>query len=224
MMDFLRRLAPPRDGDSSRAVAVLPSRFASEVPLRSVPSEIVTAADDVPHTPIAILRAADAEPARHTQTVATPPAPRKALDPVTIATTPPVSAAVPERPATARESMRPARPIHRPVTVDAPVPPLHRDAAPVATEQSPRAPVASTRPIPATARPTITPPPARPLSPQAVTARTGAREPPRPVIHVTIDRIDVRAPATPARAPTPTQPRAASPSVSLADYLRGGRR
>ena len=30
MMDFLRRLAPPRETDASRAVAVLPSRFASE--------------------------------------------------------------------------------------------------------------------------------------------------------------------------------------------------
>jgi hypothetical protein len=44
-----------------------------------------------------------------------------------------------------------------------------------------------------------------------------------PVIHVTIDRIDVRALASPQR-PAPTRSRAASPRVSLADYLRGGPR
>jgi hypothetical protein len=43
-----------------------------------------------------------------------------------------------------------------------------------------------------------------------------------PVIHVTIDRIDVRAPAAPAR-PAAQRSRAQQqqPSVSLADYLRG---
>jgi hypothetical protein len=33
-MDFLRRLVPPRPIDATRAVAVMPSRFASESPLR----------------------------------------------------------------------------------------------------------------------------------------------------------------------------------------------
>ena len=35
MMDFLRRLAPLRETDATRAVAVLPSRFAIESPLRA---------------------------------------------------------------------------------------------------------------------------------------------------------------------------------------------
>ncbi len=35
MMDFLRRLAPPGETDATRAVAVLPSRFAIESPLRA---------------------------------------------------------------------------------------------------------------------------------------------------------------------------------------------
>jgi hypothetical protein len=34
-MDFLRRLAPRPEGDTTRAVAVLPSRFASGTPLRA---------------------------------------------------------------------------------------------------------------------------------------------------------------------------------------------
>ena len=35
MMDFLQRLAPSREGDGSRAVAALPSRFAAGGPLRA---------------------------------------------------------------------------------------------------------------------------------------------------------------------------------------------
>lgn len=35
MMDFLRRLAPPRATDATRAVALLPSRFADENPLQA---------------------------------------------------------------------------------------------------------------------------------------------------------------------------------------------
>jgi hypothetical protein len=54
------------------------------------------------------------------------------------------------------------------------------------------------------------------------TARQPSRSQAPPVIHVTIDRIDVRA------APGPTRPASAprgthhTPTVSLADYLRGG--
>lgn len=40
MMDFLRRLAPPRESDPSRAVAVLPSRFARETPLRATVGQV----------------------------------------------------------------------------------------------------------------------------------------------------------------------------------------
>ncbi len=43
---------------------------------------------------------------------------------------------------------------------------------------------------------------------------------PRPVIHVTIDRIDVRAPATPAAQPV-ARSRPKTPTVSLGDYLQG---
>jgi hypothetical protein len=39
MMDFVRRLAPSREGDITRAVAVLPSRFSSESPLRATTGE-----------------------------------------------------------------------------------------------------------------------------------------------------------------------------------------
>jgi len=42
-----------------------------------------------------------------------------------------------------------------------------------------------------------------------------------PAIHVTIDRIEVRAPAVATPTPRPTRPRPAPPSPSLHDYLRG---
>jgi hypothetical protein len=47
-MDFLRRLAPRPEGDTTRAVAVLPSRFASESPLRATVGQArpVQRADD----------------------------------------------------------------------------------------------------------------------------------------------------------------------------------
>jgi hypothetical protein len=41
-----------------------------------------------------------------------------------------------------------------------------------------------------------------------------------PTIHVSIDRIEVRAPAAPAK-PAPSRPRTSPPTQSLADYLRG---
>lgn len=63
--------------------------------------------------------------------------------------------------------------------------------------------------------------PRAPLRESTVAERSGARSDERPIVHVTIERIDVRAPA-PAARQTPalvrTQPQ---PSVSLADYLRG---
>jgi hypothetical protein len=66
---------------------------------------------------------------------------------------------------------------------------------------------------------------AAPLSPAAVAGRAIAAREQAPVIHVTIDRLDVRAPV---RAETARQRPRPQPTVSLADYLRegssGGRR
>jgi hypothetical protein len=65
-----------------------------------------------------------------------------------------------------------------------------------------------------------------PLSDAIVAGRTTAAQHGGPVIHVTIDRIDVLAPSSPR--PVAEQRRARSqPMVSLSDYLResgrGGR-
>lgn len=65
------------------------------------------------------------------------------------------------------------------------------------------------------------PAPVAPLSDAAVASRPRAPREERPVIQVTIDRLEVRAPAAPKAAAERRKPRPV-PSQSLADYLRGG--
>jgi len=60
-----------------------------------------------------------------------------------------------------------------------------------------------------------------PLSDAVVAARPRSPREERPVIHVTIDRLDVRVPAAPNAAAERRKARPL-PSQSLADYLRGG--
>jgi hypothetical protein len=60
-----------------------------------------------------------------------------------------------------------------------------------------------------------------PLSDAVVAARPRAPREERPVIHVTIDRLDVRAPGASKPAAERRKPRPL-PSQSLTDYLRGG--
>lgn len=60
-----------------------------------------------------------------------------------------------------------------------------------------------------------------PLSDAVVAARPRAPRGERPVIQVTIDRLEVRAPAAPKAVAERRKPRPL-PSQSLADYLRGG--
>ncbi len=60
---------------------------------------------------------------------------------------------------------------------------------------------------------------AQPLTEAAVAGRAQSR-PPAPIVHVTIDRIDLRAPAEPKPAAPERRPRP-QPSVSLSEYLAG---
>jgi len=61
--------------------------------------------------------------------------------------------------------------------------------------------------------------PRAPLSAAAVASRAGIERDARPVVHVTIDRIDVRAPRD-AEKPEAAPKRAkVQPQISLADYL-----
>ncbi|MDR2153620.1 MAG: hypothetical protein LBE78_01135 [Burkholderiaceae bacterium] len=64
--------------------------------------------------------------------------------------------------------------------------------------------------------------PQRPLSAIAMAQRLPPMQPEATVVHVTVDRIDVRAPA-PAAAPRAAVKPRAKPTVSLSDYLHRGR-
>ena len=234
MMDFARRLAPASAADASRAVAVLPSRFGGESPsavgvatpqverpaapsLDGVPRELQPAdGGDAAH----VVRAPSREPSgavrsaglalREMRLPMVSAAPTERIDEERAAAPRGPSSMVPMRSAVARPIAQPA--VTRPST------------SPAAAEGTARGEASSgaigSSPM---SRPTAPQPPAprRPLSDAALAARSAqAVPPPRPIVHVTIDRIEVRAPAPSAR-PTPAAPqRSATPSVSLGDYLR----
>lgn len=71
-----------------------------------------------------------------------------------------------------------------------------------------------------TARPATAETRLAPLGDAVLMARIGASRPEGPVIHVTIDRIDVRSPPAAAHGPSESRRRPA-PSVTLSEYLRG---
>jgi hypothetical protein len=126
------------------------------------------------------------------------------------------SGAVEPAPAPARrlpQGVRGERPADIPVRPEAGVPPssrpLRRSAE--ATLPAVRSPTEGRQRAPATATP---------LSDVAVAGRAHAPREERPVIHVTIDRLEVRAPAVPKAAVERPKSRPL-PSQSLADYLRG---
>ena len=234
-MDCLRRLAPPsRAGDRSRAMPVLASRFAGEAPLRSVPA---AGADEsaLPEADAGTATLQRAPPSRHAGAGAA----------VQSLSTPSIAAQVPgarestprDRAADSRvlardalEAVRPQIPRVTPAATSiADQPQQRREAAitPRSTEarsrpepiDSNRAPAPQARVTHAPHQPPLASP--RPLSQRAVDARLPSAAPLRPVIQITIDRIDVRPAAGPSRAPAAARPRTASPSVPLADYLRG---
>jgi len=64
--------------------------------------------------------------------------------------------------------------------------------------------------------------PSAPLSRVSVASRIAQPRDERPAVHVTIDRIDVRAPAAAKSEPTARRARP-QPAVSLTEYLRGER-
>ena len=219
MMDFLRRLAPPREGDRSRAAGVLPARFASDAYRLAVSTrgDAPSIFDDAPALPD------ERTTTSHGPTAASePPLPRRAqrtpVGPASAGGPPVASAPVATLQGLPHESTPLVRPRRGAADVDVPVPSWRRDVGSAFNElpvmQAQTMAIAAARPV---SRPRTSP-----LSPNAVAAaRASPGEPPRPVIHITIDRIDVRAPAAPPRAAESAKPRAAAPSLSLADYLQG---
>jgi hypothetical protein len=129
-----------------------------------------------------------------------PPSPPRAAEPSAIpsarAREPRGAVLLPTPPSLAAASIRPGEAV-----------PVH-----AASARAPRR-----APPPSAAGPT----PLAPLTDGAVAARTGTNRPASPVIHVTIDRIDVRAPA-PSRPVQPARRAPAEPSLSLSDFLAAG--
>jgi hypothetical protein len=108
------------------------------------------------------------------------------------------------------------------------IPQQHLSAAAPARSDMPRSSRRNAAAAPASftlsTAPPVAPMPRRdtpPLSDAALATRVGKPEP-APVVHVTIDRIDVRAPDV-VKPAAPSKPPRRQPTVSLADYLRNSR-
>jgi hypothetical protein len=234
MSDFLRDLSPHRAHHASRAVPLLPSPFEATHPLRAVRGD--SAPPGLEDDSVAVVRRS-AAPLRDSSM----PAPASSQRPAISAD---IAASV-ERPLSTLPNDPPARPSQ---SIDAPLPatpspivtrlPRHtmpvaaphhtaREATPVsAALSSPSIGADTTRPSRERAHPeisvastllTVEPP----MSSRALTARVAPRTEQAPIINVTIDRIEVRAPAPPERAKPSTRSRPSTPNQSLSDYLRG---
>jgi hypothetical protein len=91
-------------------------------------------------------------------------------------------------------------------------------AAPLSPARARTAPAAPLQRMPSGAAP-LSPARVQALSPQPAQAAAAAPAP--PVVHVHIDRIEVRAPAAAPARPAPARPARTAAQHSLADYLRG---
>jgi hypothetical protein len=227
-MDFLRRLAPVRDTDPSRAQALLPSLFSNQQPLQEAPVRAATeqrfddgtisgllARDEPPGTgnsaapmgPAVIdFESLHAAP----NALAAKPAPGKKQRPVS-----PVRAS--DQPTDA-PSISHVRTAPEAVPLAEPSPALH------SLPSSPARAALNAMPMrqPSSA-PYAQPVDTGPLSQSSLAQRTVPSHEDSAVVHVTIGRIDVvtstAAPSAPSRSAAPRQP-----SVTLAEYLRGQHR
>lgn len=231
-MDFLRRLNPTNAALASAARPVLAPRFAPqrragefdttsvEVPSATGPvSEALEPRRDLDHSVAApkLEQGSVVRPTRPGRASAPPMPGRESLD-----ADPPAHSADPgdaRRQTAVRvepQGLRARAAMSEPglAVATAPIPAPIAAQITAAAEVRPDSDPTAARPAP--------PKPSAPLSDQALASRSVPVAPARPVIQVTIDRIDVRAPAAPQRPAAVKRP-AQEPSVSLADYLRPGR-
>jgi hypothetical protein len=215
-MEFLRRLAPSRATDATRAVAVLPSRFSADRPLHAAPGEAAPGAQVREDEPAS---AADATrmPAQLAPLPSRPPS-RAGTQQESSQPTPPDAhpAGRTERPARSAPAPRVGTPAFedRPTATSMPAgppAPTPQSAVPLVTPGRGAEPAA---PAP------FEPAPAAPLSPAILAQRAAHPGEDNQVVHVTIGRIDVVANVAPAPAAART-PKPRSGTVALADYLRG---
>ena len=217
-MDYLRRLHPAHADRSSAARLDAPAAIAAATPV--LPSAACEAAAIASPTTAVEARAARPDPAPAQTTQRPPSEPSLRAAPLTEVAAPRAvpndrSAATP----TARAPISAARLPVPPLLPPARATPPSVDARPVAATPLLHA---DARPSPAARRAEPSPVAValQPLRPDAVRERAPADEP-APIIHVTIDRIDVRLPSTAAMPPAPGRRRAAPTVGALGDYLRG---
>jgi hypothetical protein len=229
MMDFLRRLAPPRASDATRAFALLPSRFASETPLQATIAQARPA-----------QRPGDDEAALSPDAAPTP-----AADNTLAAQRPPVTSVQPwqamPRPLAGESARRdnenttppPLVPANgkatSPAYAPADAPATHvvsprlvqdRQGEHPGRRQHPADALAAIPGLQAVAAPPGQARASSPMSEAILAQRTLQSRDDNQVVHVTIGRIDVVANTAPAPAVRPSPaPRPAT--VTLADYLRG---
>ena len=221
MMDFLRRLAPPRETDATRAFAVLPSRYSNQQPLREMTVQDGSARrpddDEAPFSPDSV-----SPPAANNALAAQSPA-ITGMQPFQAAPQP--LRAKPTR----RDSIKAGTPAWAPAETSGITVAGRADQirlGEVSDRATPEPQGKAPTFAPEHALRNITAPPAQarlelPLSPAVLAKRTLQPRDDSQVVHVTIGRIDVVANTAPApaarRSPAPRQA-----TVTLADYLRGG--
>jgi hypothetical protein len=235
MMDFLRRLAPARATDATRAFALLPARFASENPLQATIAQARPA--ERPGDGQAAAQPDAASPGATGNTPAPQPEPATGVRP-SHAMPRPLAGAPPriEGKTAALPPLVPARASARSAAGAQPHAPGADVVNPrVAQDRQGNHPAATSPAIPAGQVPAaaspgvhvIAAPPAPgrvafalPLSQAVLAQRRLASRVDSQEVHVTIGRIDVVA----GTAPAPAAPHGPAPrraSVTLADYLRG---
>jgi hypothetical protein len=220
MMEFLRALAPSHATAKTRAVPVLRSRFDDRWPLTRLPAVHV-------ETP------AQSSQAENRERVATSPAitrsVERAREDSEVAATSADRAIVTQADGRVTMPLAP-EPLSVLSTRETVAGAEHAIAVPRVVDDALALPRATQRlsvPLRAAAVPAgvtmpepAAPAPARaPLSSNVVAARAESRSDARPVIHVTIDRIEVRAPSAPERPSSRPRVRSTT-SASLSDYLR----
>ena len=210
MMEYLQRLAPPGNTDRRRAVAVLPSCFACERPLRQT------------GTPLRPAALRDDDAALHLPDSATPAvavASNQMRDDLAV----PQGTRVLPRARITDALPRDTQTVPAPTGSDVRASTLRADDSTASIEAHDR-PAALPGRLASEpgARFLGQPHESLPLSPHVLAQRTVARRDEPRNVHVTIGRIEVSATTAPvpaARIVTPPR----KPSVSLADYLRSGK-
>lgn len=249
MMDFLRRLAPASETDATRAVAVLPSRFASKSPLLATVGQegrqglgqgLGHDQPDQSHddgaryapdaaSPLATNTTEAAQGRRGTinhrsQTAARPLAGELPRFDNERAISPAFTPAEAPRthPADLGElQYRQGENLQRDkLTTPKQQGPAATPAAPYALHNV-TAPTAAVHPLHQSSAPPAQARVTSPLSQAALAQRTLQSREESQIVHVTIARIDVVASTTPAPAATRSPPPRQA-TVTLADYLRNG--